>query len=54
MRQPVLVIMNVPENTHRDTLGKTIEGELRDLGHDVEWAIPMDYTLDVPEGAITG
>lgn len=45
--------MNVPEGTEPDTLGRLLESELRDLGHDITWAIPVQRTEEVPDGAIT-
>lgn len=48
-----MIIMNVEDGTSRDSLGRLLEGELRDLGHDVDCAVPMSYTLDVPKGAVT-
>lgn len=53
MKQPVLLVMNVPDGTDLSKLGPLLEGELRGLGHDVQWAIPVQRTDNVPAGAIT-
>ena len=53
MKQPVLVVLDVPEGTGMDTLGKDIEQTLRNRGYAVQWAIPVQCTDEVPAGAIT-
>lgn len=55
MRQPVLVVMDVPVGTDLDQLGKDVEGVLRNSGSawGVEWAIPVQRTDEVPAGMIT-
>jgi len=53
MLQPVLVVLEVPDGTKRNDLGPSVERGLRSQAFDVKWAIPMSYTLDVPEGAIS-
>jgi hypothetical protein len=53
MKQPVLVILDIPEDTSLDTLGKNVEVALRDEGYTVQWAIPVQRTDGVPAGAIT-
>ncbi len=52
MKQPVLVIMEVPDNVKLNELGSAVADHLRPRWG-VYWAIPLSYTLDVPEGAIS-
>jgi hypothetical protein len=53
MRQPVLVVLDVPEGTNLDILGKDMEHTLRNRGYTVQWAIPVQRTDGVPAGMIT-
>ncbi len=53
MLQPVLVILDVPDNTQRSVLGHDLEIQLRMRGYEVKQAIPLAYTLDIPEGSIS-
>lgn len=53
MKQPVLLVMNVPEGADLSKLGPELERELRGLGHDIEWAMPVQRTDGVPAGAVT-
>ncbi len=53
MLQPVLVVLDVPDGTRRSDLGPSVERGLRSQAFNVKWAIPMAYTLEVPEGAIS-
>ena len=52
MLQPVLVILNVPDGTDRTELGTSLESYLR-RDWTVKWAVPLQYTLEVPEGMIS-
>lgn len=52
-RQPVLVILEVPDDTDLDQLGRALEMDLRDAGRNVKWAIPVQRTDNVPAGMIT-
>ena len=49
----VLVILSVPDDTKRDDLARLLEGELRHRGHNVKWAVPLQYTLEAPPGTVT-
>lgn len=51
MKQPVLVILEVPDDTDRTELGKSLENYLRGP-FTVDWCVPLSYALDVPEGAL--
>jgi hypothetical protein len=51
MKQPVLVILDVPEGTNLDQLGRDVEMDLRDAGRTVQWAIPVQRTDGVPATA---
>jgi hypothetical protein len=53
MKQPVLVLLEVPEATVLGPLGADVEQTLRNRGYRVEWAIPVQRTDGVPAGAIT-
>lgn len=50
-RQPVLVVLEVPDDTNLDQLGRDLEMDLRDAGRNVKWAIPVQRTDNVPAGA---
>lgn len=52
-RQPVLVILEVPDDTDLDQLGRALEMDLRDAGRNVKWAIPVQRTDGVPAGMMT-
>jgi hypothetical protein len=56
MKQPILVVMEVPEGTDVTALGTQVHDELRLSGQpwEVLWTVPLHYTIDVPEGAISG
>jgi hypothetical protein len=53
MKQPVLVILDVPEGTSLNTLGMDVEQALRNRGYTVQWAIPVQRSDEIPAGAIT-
>lgn len=56
MRQPVLVVMNVPEGTDLDKLGEDVAGVLRNADRrawGVEWAVPVQRTDEVPAGMVS-
>lgn len=53
MKQPVLLVMEVPEGTDLNQLGPALERDLRGLGHTIQWAIPVQRTDGVPAGMIT-
>jgi hypothetical protein len=53
MRQPVLVILDVPEGTDIDTLGRSVKQTLRGNGYRVRWVIPVQRTDGVPAGMVT-
>ncbi len=53
MRQPVMIVLDVPDDTEKRVLADDLERTLRARGYKIEWAIPMSYTLEVPEGAIS-
>lgn len=53
MKQPVLVVLDVPDDTSKNKLREAVDFDLRAMGHKVEQVIPLSYTIDVPEGAIT-
>ena len=53
MRQPVLLDMSVPDGTSVNDLGRKLERQLRGLGWDVKWAIPVQRTDGVPAGMIS-
>jgi hypothetical protein len=53
MRQPVLVILDIPEDTNLDIMAKDMELTLQDRGYQVKWAIPVQRTDNVPAGAMT-
>jgi hypothetical protein len=48
MKQPILVVMEVPDGTDVTALANRVQGIT-----DALWAVPLHYTIDVPEGAIT-
>lgn len=52
MLQPVLVVLEVPDDTKREVLGPDLEQQLRLRGYRVKWAVPLQYTLEVPEGTL--
>lgn len=53
MKQPVLVVLDVPEGTDVNTLGMDLELTLRNQGYSVRWAVPVQRTETVPAGAVT-
>jgi hypothetical protein len=52
MKQPVLVVLEVPEDTTIDLLGPDIEQTLRNRGYKVQWAVPVQRTDGVPAGMV--
>jgi hypothetical protein len=52
MKQPLLVVLEVDDDTNLDQLGRDVEMDLRDAGRNVKWAIPVQRTDNVPAGAI--
>lgn len=58
MLQPVLVLMDVRDGTNTSELAETLEHTINGYGMlhkwHVRWAIPMSYTLDVPNNVVTG
>lgn len=58
MLQPVILFMEVRDGTDRRELAETLEQTINGYGllHDwhVRYAVPMAYTLSVPEGMVTG
>lgn len=56
MKQPVLVVLNVPEGTEQRELQHQITQALNDAPRTawlVDRVIPLSYTLDVPQGALS-
>ena len=60
MKQPVLVVLDLHDGDTRTKreLGELLEDTLNGYGllhkWHVQWAVPLSYTLEVPEGAIHG
>jgi hypothetical protein len=52
--QPVLVVLNVPDDTDLNTLGPRMKEELTDLGYDVQMTVAVQRTDGVPAGMVTG
>ena len=48
MKQPILILLEVPEDTNLDQLGRDVEMNLRDAGRQVRFAIPVQRTDGVP------
>lgn len=53
MKQPVLLVLEVPEDASKDKLREAVDFDLRAMGHKVVSVVPVSYTIDVPEGSIT-
>ncbi len=53
MLQPVMVIMEVPDDTRLNELGPALERELRAAGRTIRYAIPIHRTDGVPAGMIS-
>lgn len=58
MLQPVVLIMEVRDGTDRRELAETLEHTVNGYGMLYKWhvkyAVPMAYTLDVPNNVVTG
>lgn len=53
MKQPFLVILDLPEGSNADLTAEQIKVRLADADWGLKWVIPVQRTDGVPAGALT-